>query len=163
MTGHGATTTLLRMTTAKRDNSSTAAAPTRVGRPLAGRTLTMRGLSVLGAVAAALAVWVVAAPIAGRQLKVRQGGVTDTVGLRAVIVTALIAGLVGWALLAVLERFGRRPRPTWTVIAVVVLALSLAGPLAEGVDAATKLVLACMHLAVGAVLIPTLLRMARRR
>jgi hypothetical protein len=123
----------------------------------------MRGLSVLGAVAAALAVWVVAAPIAGRQLKVRQGGVTDTVGLRAVIVTALIAGLVGWALLAVLERFGRRPRPTWTVIAVVVLALSLAGPLAEGVDAATKLVLACMHLAVGAVLIPTLPRMARRR
>jgi hypothetical protein len=163
MPGPGATTTLLGMPTAKRDNSSSAAAPTGVGRPLAGRTLTMRALSVLGAVAAALAVWVVAAPIAGRQLTVRQGGVTDTVGLRAVIVTALTAGLVGWALLAVLERFGRRPRPTWTVIAVVVLALSLAGPLAEGVDAATKLVLAGMHLAVGAVLIPTLPRTARRR
>jgi hypothetical protein len=79
-----------------------------------------------------------------------------------VVIASLLAGLAGWALLVVLERFGRRPRRTWTGIAVVVLALSLGGPLGNGVHTATTITPAGMHLAVGAVLILALRRTAPR-
>jgi hypothetical protein len=117
---------------------------------------------VLGAVAVALAVWAAAVPLAGTELTVRVNGTSQPVGAGAVVATSLLAGLAGWALLAVLERFGRRPRRTWTVIAVAVLVLSLAGPLGSGVNTVSATVLAGMHLAVGAVLITTLPGLARR-
>jgi hypothetical protein len=113
---------------------------------------------VLGAVVAALAVWVVADPVAGATVTVHQDGGAEAVGVRAVTVTALGAGLLGWALLAVLERFIRRSRAVWTVTAVVVLALSLLAPFVYGQDTATRVALAAMHLAVGAVLIAGLPR-----
>jgi len=117
---------------------------------------------VLGGVTAALAVWAAAVPLAGTELTVRMNGTSQPVGPGAVVAMSLLAGLAGWALLAVLERFGRRSRRTWTVIAVAVLVLSLAGPLGSGVNAASALVLAGMHLAVGAVLVTTLRGLARR-
>lgn len=129
-------------------------------RPVA-RTRGLRALAVLGAAAAALAVWAVAVPLAGTQLTVHMNGTTQPVGPGTVVTTALLAGLGGWALLAALERIGRRPRRTWTVIAVVVLVLSLAGPVGDGAHPATTIALAVMHLAVGATLIPTLRRSAR--
>jgi lysylphosphatidylglycerol synthetase-like protein (DUF2156 family) len=140
------------MTTAKPDHSSTAATPTQAVR----RTGGLRALAALGAAAAALAVWMVAVPLAGTELTVRLNGVPQELGPGTVVITSLLGGLAGWALLAVLERFGRRPRRTWTAIAVVVLVLSLAGPLGNGVHTATTIALAGMHLAVGVVLIPVL-------
>jgi hypothetical protein len=78
-----------------------------------------------------------------------------------VVLTTLLAGLAGWGLLALLERFTTRARRTWIVIALVVLVLSLAaGPLG-GVTAGAKVALACLHLAAGAVLIPLLGRADR--
>jgi hypothetical protein len=117
-----------------------------------------RALVVLGAVVAALAVWVVADPLAGATVTVHQDGGAEVVGVRAVTLTALGAGLLGWALLAVLERFVRRPRAVWTVTAVVVLALSLLAPFGYGQDTATRVALTAMHLAVGAVLVTGLPR-----
>jgi hypothetical protein len=98
----------------------------------------------------------VAARLADVDLLVRAGGGTEAVGPGAVVVSALLAGLAGWALLALLERFTSRARTVWLVVAAVVLLLSLAGPLGAGADAATTAVLVGMHLAVGAVLIPGL-------
>ena len=137
------------------------------------RRRAQRLLAVLGAVMAALAIWVIAVPVAGADLTVRQSGTTQPVGLAAVIGASLLAGLAGWALLALLERRAPRradrapaadqgnwARRRWTAIALGALVLSLAGPLPGGVGTATTVTLAGMHLAVGAVLILGLRRTA---
>ncbi|MFF4621710.1 DUF6069 family protein [Nonomuraea jabiensis] len=115
-------------------------------------------LTVIGAPAAALAVWALAVPLAGAVLTVRTGGGTQTVGPVSVIVASLVAGLAGWALLAVLERRAARPGRVWTITALVVLVLSLSGPLASAVGLAATLVLMLLHLVVGAVLVAGLAR-----
>ena len=69
------------------------------------------------------------------------------------VVTAGVAGLLGWALLAVLTRTTRRPVTIWRVAAVVALLLSLGGPLSAGAGAAAA-VLVALHVAVAAVLVP---------
>lgn len=107
---------------------------------------------------AALAVWALAVPLAGATLTVRMGGGTQTVGPVSVAVSSLLAGLAGWALLAVLERLATRPGRIWTIIALIVCALSLLGPLGGAVGAAATLVLILLHLVVGAVLVPGLAR-----
>ncbi|MFG1946786.1 DUF6069 family protein [Nonomuraea sp. NPDC048826] len=104
------------------------------------------------AVAATLAIWVVAVPIAGVELAARTGAALTEVGPVAVVVATVVAGLAGWGLLALLERLTRRARTLWTWIAAVVLVLSLAGPLG-GVNPASQITLALMHLAAGAVII----------
>jgi hypothetical protein len=115
-----------------------------------------RALAVLGTVAATATCWTLNVPLGGAELTVRTNGTTSVVGLGAVLVTALLAGLAGWALLALLERFVRRPARVWTVIALTVLVLSLAGPLGSGVGATTKIALVGLHLTVGLVLVPNL-------
>jgi hypothetical protein len=121
-----------------------------------------RGLVVTAAVAAAIALWLLADPLAGIDLAVQSGGTAQRVGFGAVIFASLFAGLAAWALLAVLERFLARPRRTWTLVATVVLALSLAGPLTGAADATSGIALVALHLVVGAVLIVGLRRSARR-
>jgi len=115
-------------------------------------------VTVLGAPALALVVWALAVPLAGTTLTVRMAGGTQTVDPVSVVVASLAAGLAGWALLAVLERWSARPGRIWTIIALVVCALSLTGPLGSAVGAAATLVLVLLHLAVGAVLVLGLVR-----
>ncbi|GAT70145.1 hypothetical protein PS9374_05825 [Planomonospora sphaerica] len=122
-------------------------------------TSLRRPLTVIGAPVAALAVWALAVPVAGTVLTVRTGGGTQQVGPVSVVVASLLAGLAGWALLAVLERFASRPGRIWTITALAVLALSLFGPLGGAVGTAATLVLVLLHLLVGAVLV---LGLARR-
>ncbi|GAA3094640.1 hypothetical protein GCM10010464_67680 [Pseudonocardia yunnanensis] len=120
------------------------------------RTAARRATAVVLAVLAPLAIWAVAVPVAGLDLTATPiGGTATPVGALAVVAGALCAGLSGWALLAVLERRAARPRRAWTVIALVVLALSLATPL-MGATGTEMLILLSMHLAVGAVLIALL-------
>jgi hypothetical protein len=159
---HGPVTTTLQgmTTTANQNHVSTAAGPTHDHRPVA-RIRARRALAVLGAAGAALTVWVIAVPLAGADLTVRVSGETQSIELGSVVAGALIAGLVGWALLAVLERVVRRPRQTWTINAGVAFVLSLTGPLGSDADATTTITLIGMHLAVAAVLIPALGRTAR--
>jgi hypothetical protein len=125
------------------------------------RTVLRRATAVLMAVVAALAVWVLAVPIAGIDLAAAPiGGVAAPVGPLAVAAGPLFAGLSGWALLAVLERRTARPRRTWTLVALAVLAVSLVNPLVGGVGPASVLTLVTMHLVTGAVLVT---RLPRRR
>ncbi|MET8837040.1 DUF6069 family protein [Micromonospora sp. NPDC004540] len=121
-----------------------------------------RALSVLAATAATLAVWVAADPVAGVDLAVRNGGTEQSVTAVAVGVSTLLAGLAGWALLALLERFTARPRAVWTGAAALVLLLSLLGPLGGGVGTAATLTLVVLHLVAAGVLVPLLRRTARR-
>jgi hypothetical protein len=85
------------------------------------------------------------------------------VGPAAVITTSLAAGMCGWLLLAILERYSTRPRRTWLVIAIAVLVVSLLGPLTSAVTAATTGALIAMHAVVVVVLIAGLSRRAVRQ
>jgi hypothetical protein len=117
----------------------------RAGR----RTLLIVVSAVCGLIA-----WAMLGPVPGHHLVVRLGpdAATQTVGPIAVAATALVAGLLGWAALALLERFTRRARVIWTALATVVLAVSLLGPL-NGIDTTTKTALLGLHMVVGVVLI----------
>lgn len=131
--------------------------------PTPARISQARALSVGGAVTAAVAVWVVAVPLLSLHLIVRFGtGSPETVGVDFVIGASLIGSLLGWGFLALLERRTARARRIWTVLAIAVLLVSLSLPLSAGVTATTKAALALMHMAVAAVLIPTLRRSATR-
>lgn len=124
------------------------------------RTRRTRLLALVGAAAAALAVWALADPLAGVDLTVSTGGGTQEIGSGTVVLVSLLAGLAGWALLDLLERFTAHAREIWTATALVVLVVSLLGPLGAAASAAATVALAGMHLAVGAVLIPLLARSA---
>jgi Family of unknown function (DUF6069) len=116
-----------------------------------------RALGIGGAVMAAVAVWVVAVPMLGLHLMVQFGpGSPESVGVDFVVGASLIASLLGWGLLAMLERRTPRARTIWTVVAIAVLLVSLSLPLSTGTTASTRAALAMMHVAVAAVLIPAL-------
>lgn len=76
-----------------------------------------------------------------------------------VVLAALTAGLLGWLVIAMLERVRSHPRRLWLTIAALALLLSLAGPLSgHGVSLSDRLALVLMHSAVAAILIPLLSR-----
>jgi len=127
--------------------------PTTTTNTITTRRRTGRALTIAAGAAGALLLWVVDDPWAGIHLVVRQGDATRHIGPAAVVVTALVAGLAAWGLLALLERTVARPARTFRIIALVVLVLSLAGPLGSGADTSTRLALLGMHLTVGAALI----------
>jgi hypothetical protein len=133
------------------------------GGPTAGRpALRARAATLAAAVLAAVALWAVAALVLDIDLTITTPGRPPmAIGFGAVVAMALLIGLAGWALLAVLERFTRRARTIWTVVAVVVLAGSMAPLLAAEAAGATVVTLALLHLVVGTILIAGLPR-ARR-
>jgi hypothetical protein len=112
------------------------------------------------AVLAAVAVWLVAVPVFGQDLAVTYPGTeTMTVGIGAVLFSALGASLAGWGLLALLELIARaRARLVWTAIAAVALALSFSPVVQVEAAGSTRATLALLHLAVGLPLIVGLRR-----
>ena len=114
---------------------------------------------VLGATAAAVAIWIVAT-LAGADLTVSFGAgqPIQKVTVINVVVAALVGSLAGWGLLALLRRFTTNARAIWTVIAIVFALLSLAGPLSAIASAGTKVALVAMHLTVATVVIVGLRR-----
>jgi hypothetical protein len=116
-----------------------------------------------GALAAALA-WAVEVPLLGIHLNVRFGaGHIQTIAVGQVIGVTVAASLLGWLLLAQLERRTPHARLIWTGIALAALAASLALPLAAATTSAAVAGLIAMHLTVGAVVIPALAHTARTR
>ncbi|HMH25405.1 MAG TPA: DUF6069 family protein [Gemmatimonadaceae bacterium] len=115
--------------------------------------------AVLGATAAAVAIWVVAI-LAGADLTVSFGAgqPIQKITVVNVVVAALVGSLAGWGLLALLRRFTTKARSVWTVTAIVAALLSLAGPLSTISSAGTKAWLVAMHLAVATVTIVVLRR-----
>jgi uncharacterized membrane protein len=118
-----------------------------------------RILGVAGATLAAVAVWTIEVPLLGIRLQTQFGNAAPQgVGIASVVLSSLAASLAGWGLLAILERRFARARTIWTGIAIAVLLLSLSVPITAGTTTTSKVALAMMHLAVAAVLIPTLRR-----
>jgi hypothetical protein len=137
--------------------------PTVVPRGRRGRVAVRpSALAVVGAVGAAVLVWAGAVPLLGVDLRVGTEGAAQRVGVGSVVVAALVAGLLGWALLALLVRSVARAETAWRAVAVVVLLLSLGGPVAMAVGTASVVVLLALHAVVAAVLVALLPRAVRR-
>ncbi|HUZ68797.1 MAG TPA: DUF6069 family protein [Candidatus Saccharimonadales bacterium] len=131
--------------------------PRTLASPHTASLFRTRALGVASAVMANLALWVVEGPILGLHLNIRFGNASaQTIAVGFVMGATLAASLMGWALLAILERRTPRARTIWTAIAVLALLASLSLPLYAGIAGSTKVGLALMHLAAAAVLIPTL-------
>jgi hypothetical protein len=120
--------------------------------------MNLRRVIVIVATTAAALIFRLAA---GHTPAVGSGSQVQHVGAAAVVVTALVAGLAAWGLLAWLERRSPRGRVIWRAIAAPVLVLSLAGTLG-GVTTTDKLMLVALHLIVGLPLIALLPGAARR-
>lgn len=122
-------------------------------------TRRVRAIAVGGAALATSLVWLVA-HLLDIDLRVdqRNGQPPTIVSLPLVIGSTLAMALLGWSALVVLERYVRRARTIWTVIAIAVLMLSFVPILGVEATSSTKSVLSLMHLAVAAVLIPMLRR-----
>ena len=115
-----------------------------------------RALIAGAATLAPVVVWV-PARIAGADFKVHMSGQPPMgITLPLVLVTALLAALAGWALLAILERFTGRARMMWTGAALMALVASFVPVATVETAGGVRLTLALMHLAVAVVLIPGL-------
>jgi hypothetical protein len=124
-----------------------------------------RPAAVALGVLAALAVWMVSELVFGVDVRQPAFGTQMPKDLTAVpVMTAsLIAGLGAWATLALLEPRGRHGRVVWVVLATLVLLVSLGAPLSgRGIDPGSRVVLALLHLTVGALLIVLLARTSRQ-
>ncbi|MEU8183689.1 DUF6069 family protein [Micromonospora sp. NPDC049044] len=124
--------------------------------------LRRRALGVGVAVVASLAIWAIGA-LAGVDFTVESSGQPATViGAGAIVMVSLGAALLGWATLALLERFAARvARPVWVSLAVVVTLLSFVPLLGVEATGGAKLVLGATHVAVAAALIALLPRPRR--
>jgi hypothetical protein len=80
-----------------------------------------------------------------------------------VIGVSLAAALLGWLLLAVLDKRTSRARGLWVGAALAALIASLALPLTAATTSAADMGLIVMHLVVAAVVIPTMALTSRTR
>jgi hypothetical protein len=124
------------------------------------RRPTARPIAVALGVLAALAVWGLSALVG---VDVRQPafgtGMPQDLTAGPVVVASVVAGLAAWLALALLERLTRHARAVWVALATLVLVVSLGAPLSgRGIDGGSRLVLALLHLTVGALLIVLLAR-----
>ncbi len=124
--------------------------------------LRRRALGVVAAVVAPLAVWAIGA-LAGVDYTVESPGQPAMViGAGAIVMIALGAALLGWAALALLERFASRvARPVWISLAIVVTVLSFVPVFSVEATVGAKLALGATHVAVAAALIALLPRPRR--
>jgi hypothetical protein len=129
------------------------------GRWTAGRLRLAGGAA---AVAAVLILWSVIRYGTGIRLHAPAFSATQRpmpISAGSALIAAAVAALAGWGLARLLEAKALRPRRAWLVTALIVLAASLSAPLSG--HGGNRLALVCMHLAVGAVLIPVYARSLR--
>lgn len=134
---------------------------------LTGGRRRRRLLAVVGGVLAAEAIWLVAEVGFGVHLQAPAGnGYPQPMDIGPATIAAASAtlSLLGWGVMAVLERFTSRARGVWLTVSLLALVASLGMPLSgAGVSAADRAVLVLMHLTVAAIVVPVLARTSPRR
>ncbi|QFU90626.1 DUF6069 family protein [Amycolatopsis sp. YIM 10] len=125
--------------------------------PTGSKALTRAGGIAAAAIAVSL-IWTLAVPVLGIDLTVTSIGAAapQTVDLVTILIATVAVSLVGWGLLALLERRGKGR--VWTFIAAGVMVLSLASPLLAAGPVDARVTLALLHIVVGAVVIPAFRR-----
>lgn len=120
---------------------------------------------MVGGALAAVVVWLIAKYVFDAELRAQAFGSTEKadIGAAGVAFGAILWSLVGWGLLAIMERFMARGRTVWTWTAVVLTVLSLLSPLlTPDLTAGTRIALSIMHVAAAAVVIPIFARTSPR-
>jgi Family of unknown function (DUF6069) len=116
-----------------------------------------RLIALFAATIATSLIWLIAHAF-GADFTLRASGRSTTVGLPAVVGFTLGFAGLGWAALALLERYTRRAATLWTRLAGGVYLLSLIPIFAEQAGAGTRTALVLIHTSVAAILIPLLRR-----
>jgi hypothetical protein len=123
-----------------------------------------RALCAAGGALSAVLAWIVEVPVLGIHLNFRFGaGHVQTIAVGEVIGVTVAASLLGWLLLALLERRTSHARLLWTTTALALLAASLALPLAAATTTSAVAGLIVLHVTVGAAVIPAMAHTARAR
>ena len=81
---------------------------------------------------------------------------TREITLALTIVAAVAAGIAGWVVIALLERYTSSPRGVWIALALVVLVVSIVPIFWTTANLGTQLMLTALHCVAAAVLIPAL-------
>jgi hypothetical protein len=143
--------------------SLTVPAPTTDTAPVRDRAThraRRRALGIVAALVATLVVWLLG-HLAGADYWITDS--QGTVRIDALVTTevTVVLGLVGWGVLAVLERLTRYGTTLWIVLAAIVVAASMIPIVLVEATTATRIALAAVHLTVGAVLVPAVVVRAR--
>jgi hypothetical protein len=127
--------------------------------PAPSPTVRLRvGVLAVGGAALATALLWTAAQLLGIELRVdpRNGRPPGVITLPFAATLTLVVSAAGWGVRALLDRLIRRASLVWTVLAILVLLASFLPLFAVEATDAAKTILALMHVAVAAVLIPTI-------
>jgi Family of unknown function (DUF6069) len=81
---------------------------------------------------------------------------TRKITLALTVVATVAAGIAGWVVIALLERYTSSPGRVWIALTVVVLALSIVPVFRTTANLGTQLMLTALHFVAAAVLIPAL-------
>jgi hypothetical protein len=81
---------------------------------------------------------------------------TRKITLALTIVATVAAGIAGWVVIALLERYTASPRGLWVALTLVVLVLSIVPVFRTTANLGTQLMLTALHCVAAAVLIPAL-------
>lgn len=125
---------------------------------------SQRIVAVLVAALAGVLAWVLIEPVGGVDLMgpARSSRPQLDINAVAVAMSALVSTLIGWGVLALMERRARNPRRAILIFAVVGTILSLGAPFSGGgIDTGQRMLLLLLHLVVAAVFIPLMARTAR--
>lgn len=132
-------------------------------REAAWYTGRMRPLAIAAALVVNIVILAVGRVATGDLPVAKMGDDAQTIGLMPVIWVTLIAGLVAWGVLALLERTTARAATIWLGLATVFFLISLIGPLGQGDNTSSKVVLALMHVGAFISIVPAMWRSATSR
>jgi len=133
--------------------ASASAASASAGRRRLGRVATVAGAALVTTAC------FVAIRAAGADFTITdpgQGKVPHTFVAAEIAMVVVVIGLFGWAVLAMLERWTRRPQMIWGTLALVVVLLSLVPIWIERATTSTRIGLVVVHVVVGVALLPLL-------
>jgi uncharacterized membrane protein YecN with MAPEG domain len=81
---------------------------------------------------------------------------TRKITLALTVVATVAAGIAGWVVIALLERYTSSPRSVWIALTLVVLVVSIVPVFWTTANLDTQLMLTALHCVAAAVLIPAL-------
>lgn len=135
--------------------SATESSP--ITRSTAVRRRVHRGSGLVGALVVNAVLWLIGRAL-GADYRISDSTGSVMIDLVTAVVFTGIFGLLGWGALALLERFTRYARASWTVLAIVVTLLSLVPIFLVDATVATQVALTVLHLAPAAVIVPVFRR-----